>query len=251
MTSARIFLKSLTPPILVDALGLRSGPKTYPSWDEASRAAQSYSAKTVNEFRVKRSAGRLVDGSVLCASALSLVARMVPSTAGLTVTDLGGATGDLGADFLAAFPDAQFVVVENETLVELMQGRSKVQFSKQIPASCDIFYTSGTLQYLDDPMPVLAAGFDSAKQLVAVVHNSFSDVDLFHVQTSRLFANGMGPIPEGFSDQDISYPHRTLREDQIVALAVAKGFECISRISEIEGAIDGSYGKQLVFQRHR
>ncbi|MBA2589062.1 MAG: hypothetical protein H0U98_10615 [Alphaproteobacteria bacterium] len=165
------------------------------------------------------------------------------------MTDFGGATGELGADFLTVFRGGVFTVVENTTLVDLMKDRSGVQFSNRIPASCDIFYTSGTLQYLDDPMAVLAAGFDSAKQYVVLVHNSFSDVETFHVQTSRLFSNGGGPIPDGFEDQDVSYPHRTLNEDQIMALASAKGFECISRIGEIGGTIGDSYGKQLVFQK--
>lgn len=246
--AAKAVAKSLVPPIFLAAL---RAPKSYSSWTEACAGAGSYSAKLVNEFRAKRSAGRTVDGSVLLGTPLGLVARMATSGPGLVVTDFGGATGDLGADFIAAFPGSRYVVVENETMVGLMQGASAVEFSTSIPSSCDIFYTSSTLQYLDDPLGVLAAGLDSARQFAVLVRNSFSDTDAYHVQTSPLFNNGSGPIPAGFQNTDITYPHRTVKEGEIMSLAASKGFECIARLEEWSGALMGSYGKQLIFRRRR
>lgn len=246
VASAKAFLKTLIPPIFTRQAWSKVGAQTFPSWEDASRAAGDYSAETLNNFRAKRSAGRKVDGSLLRASPLGLVARMA-SRPDLIVTDFGGATGDLGADFLAAFPQARFVVVENETLVGMMQGRSTVEFTRQIPASCDIFHTSTTLSYLEDPLAALAAGFDSAKQYVVLAHNSFCDVDAFHVQTSRLFSNGAGPVPEGFKDRDISSASNGARRSGH-GFGQGQGIRMHLRIDEIAGTI-GGYGMQLVFER--
>jgi putative methyltransferase (TIGR04325 family) len=249
IVSAKAITKSLMPPILVELIRPQRHAKPYSSWKQAREAAGSYSDRMVNDFRAKRSAGRKVDGSALLGSVLNLVAQMATSQSGLVVTDLGGATGDLGEDFIAAFPGSKYFVVENETMVRLMQGRSSVEFTQNIPPSCDIFYTSSTLQYLEYPMDVLRLGLDTAKQFVVLVRNSFSDTDAYHVQVSPLFNNGIGPIPTGFKNADISYPHRTLKESEVMALAASKGFECVARLEEASGALFGSYGKQLVFRR--
>jgi hypothetical protein len=163
IVSAKAIAKSLMPPILVELIRPQRHAKPYSSWRQASDAAGHYSDQMVNDFRAKRSAGRNVDGSALLGSLLNLAAHMATSQSGLVVTDLGGATGDLGEDFIAAFPGSKYFVVENATLVRLMQGRSSVEFSQNIPPSCDIFYTSSTLQYLEDPMGVLSLGLDTAK----------------------------------------------------------------------------------------
>lgn len=238
-------IKPFIPPILAVAL---QGSRTVSSWEEACRSSNTYDTAQLNAFREARSAGRQVDGSLLAASVLGLLGLMIEDFTP-SVTDFGGATGDLGADFLQAFPKATYTVVETETMANLMHDKSAVQFATTVPVSCDIFYSSGTLQYLDDPLSVLAAGLESARRFVALVRNSFSEREIFQVQVSKLFDNGVGPIPTGFSNRNISYPHRTLKESAVVALAASKGFRCISRLEETSGALGESYGRQLVFER--
>ena len=218
------------------------------SWEEACRLAGRYDADLVNRFRVDR-AKRAADPSLLLNNILGLAARLIGSP-DFSVTDFGGATGDLGRSLLLAYPAAKYTVVENPTLVGLMRDKiESINFTTEMPPSCDIFYTSGTLQYLDDPYGILQKGFTSAGRLVVLVRNSFSDADQFAAQVSPLFDNGGGPLPKGYENQMISYPHRTIMEPRVEALAKAEGFRLIARLDEYSGALGDSYGKQLIFER--
>jgi putative methyltransferase (TIGR04325 family) len=246
--AVRRLAKAILPAGVVSALRQAMAGPAVPSWEAACAGAGSYDDGLVNRFRVERHELYASDGSALKNCVLNIVAQRFPD-AGLTVTDFGGATGILGTDFLKAFPRSDYVVVENPTMVSLMQGRSPVKFSTEMPPACDIFFTSSALQYVDDPLAVLKQGFSSATRAVILVRNSFSETETFHVQTSRLFANGMGPIPHGYSDCEISYPHRTIRESDVMTLAEGAGFTCVARLEEISGAIGDSYGRQLVFLR--
>ena len=222
------------------------------SWEDACARAGSYAADYVNRFRVMRGAGYIPDGSFLRANILAIAARSCDKT-GMEITDLGGSTGELGADLLLRYPHSHYTVVENETLVELMTKerlRSEIFFSTTLPETCDIFYTSGTLQYLEDPMDTLGRGFKSARHAAILRRNNFSEIEKFDIQTSRLHHNGAGPVPANFPDQEISYPRRTLVEAQIVSLARSEGFELVAGLSGDDGAGEGNYGKQLVFWRN-
>jgi hypothetical protein len=58
--------------------------------------------------------------------------------------------GDLAIE---ANPTIRYTLVKNPIMVSLMQQQqTKVQFTTEIPDECDIFYTSGTLQYISGPM---------------------------------------------------------------------------------------------------
>lgn len=167
----------------------------------------------------------------------------------LEVTDFGGATGDLGLEFLDAYPASSYTVVENPNLVALMHGKTAVRFTPEMPPECDVFFSSGTLQYIDEPMSVLRKGLKSARLAAILTRNSFSEAESFHVQKSWLFENGTGPIPPGYVNRRISYPHRTIRESDVMRLAHELGLRCQSRLEESSGTRGDSYGKQLVFLR--
>jgi putative methyltransferase (TIGR04325 family) len=124
----------------------------------------------------------------------------------ISVVDFGGATGELGKEFQSVFPGSSFTVVENPTLVALMRDKSSIQYVSAIPANCDIFFSSGTLQYVEKPLDDLAAGFSSAAYAVILARNSFCNEKIYRSQTSRLFYNGAGPIPANFTDRDITLP---------------------------------------------
>jgi hypothetical protein len=223
-------------------------PRPLASWAAARAKAGTYEDDEVTRFRVARRIGREPDGLILRNHILSLLIPLLGHEE-FAVTDLGGATGDLGADVLERHPRARYTVVENATMAELMAGRSAVTFTPTIPEHCDIFITGATLQYLDDPMAALERGFRSAKSLAALVRNSFADREIFHVQKSWLFHNGAGPIPPGYANRKISYPHRSLVEADVHALALDCGLHCIASLEEYSGALFGQYGRQLVFAR--
>jgi putative methyltransferase (TIGR04325 family) len=240
-------IKSLLPPVITDMVR-GSGVKHFPTWSQACAHAGTYDADLVNRFRSDRHNLNTSNGTVLRENVLGLVV-MALNNDRLTITDFGGATGDLGEGFLKAYPSGRYVVVENPTLVRLMQGRTPVQYSLSMPDRCDVFFTSSTLQYLHEPMRILEAGLQSAKLAAVLARNSFSETDAFRVQQSNLFDNGIGPIPAGYDNVQITYPHRTIRESAVLDLAHAMGFRCVSRLEEASGSLEGSYGKQLVFLR--
>ncbi|HWE72515.1 MAG TPA: hypothetical protein VG328_05090 [Stellaceae bacterium] len=221
------------------------------SWKDACEAADSYGAEIINKFRLDRSLGRQSDGSLLKNSVLGLVMSLL-NKANPLVTDFGGGTGDLGVDLRAVYPLATYTVVENPTMVELVGNELRgILFSNTIPPVCDIFFSSSTLQYLEDPEYLLKRGISTAHHAVVLVRNCFSDRVRFGVQKSALFDNGIGPIPPGWQNRQISYPHRTLIEKEVISTVESHGFTCVANLEEHSGAaMPGTYGRQLVFWRN-
>jgi putative methyltransferase (TIGR04325 family) len=244
----RSFIRNLMPPVVTDLL--RSG-RPLSSWQAAAAASRGYEDEALSSFKVKRAARRKSDGSLLTTNLLHVTA-LVMGKRDVVVTDFGGSTGDLGYDFLTVFPKATYTVVENPTIVRMLHGNARIRFSEAVPSACDIFFTSGTLQYLQDPIDVMNQGFASAGFAVILARNSFCDVDLFRVQRSKLFENGSGEIPDGYRNLDISYPHRTIKEAAVREIAERHRFRCVVRIEDRSGVIPYRgmvYGQQLVFLR--
>lgn len=241
-------LRDLVPPLAVELL---RGGMRYPSWEAAKAAAGAYEDEELNRFRIARSAGLAADGSVLRTTPLGLVARQFGDQhQALEVTDFGGATGELGRDFLAAFPGARYTVVENKCLVAMAPATERLRFACDVPDRCDVFFSSGALQFIDDPIGLVQRAFSTARLAVVLVRNSFSELELYRVQRSRLFENGAGPIPDGYRDRVVSYPHRTVSEQKIQAVAAASGFRNIASMPEFDGVLPYRrqvYGRQLVF----
>jgi putative methyltransferase (TIGR04325 family) len=226
-------------------------PARYASWRDASVASGSYDDVLVNEFRVARSANYRSDGTLLPSNLLYLTALGLKKPH-ISVVDFGGATGELGKEFQSVFPGSSFTVVENPTLVAMMRDKSSIQYVTSLPASCDIFFSSGTLQYVEMPLDVLAAGFSSAAYAVILTRNSFSKEKIYQSQTTRLFENGMGTLPVNFTDREISYPHQTLDEGEVMKIAERNSFRLVARVDESSGAFSyrkSVYGKELVFVR--
>jgi putative methyltransferase (TIGR04325 family) len=243
-------LRGLCPPLLLGLIRKLRGThpheygKEFPSWEAASAAAGTYSDDLVNRFRVARSLlNHGIDRRPLFERTPLLWLAMLAGRP-LSVVDFGGGTGELGRGMQAAFPDTSYLVVENPTMASMLAGEpGTVKYAPDMPASCDVFFTSGTLQYLPTPYDVLEGGFRSAAVAAVLLRNRFSDRPAFRVQSHALFDNGDGAIPPGFENVTISYPHRTVSEKRIMAIAKANGFLLVSRAS------DEPYSPALVFLR--
>lgn len=242
-------LKAVVPRRIIDAFRERRH-ETFATWDEAGEASTSYADDFINDFRIARAKLRAIDGAVLRSTKLlDVVAQL--SKPDLHIVDFGGATGELARDYLALYPAAQFTIVENPTMVRKMAGTiPNTEFSTRIPHSCDIFFTSGTIQYLPAPCIVLAEGFKAATRAVILARNSFSDIPIYRAQRSRLYDNGTGPIPAGFDDVEYSYPHQTIIEHRVHDIAERAGFKLADSREETSGVLSYRgrvYGKDLVF----
>ena len=172
----------------------------------------------------------------------------------LEITDFGGSTGDHGTALLETFPHARYTVVETKSMATAAKTISpKIIFTSELPKSCDLFFTSGTLQYLPDPYAVASAAFKSARRVCIFIRNSFSASEMFHVQESEMFSNGGGAVPPGYKNEVIRYPHRTIEEPTLVALGKREGFVLAARIPDpdrVWPSKAGAYGAQLLFVRH-
>lgn len=244
----RKFAKAVEPPVLAEH---RLGGRLYATWEAAKAAAGGYESELLNRFKVARVAGYEPEALSLEATLLGLVARTLGNP-DLVVTDLGGGAGELGDAFLATFREATYVVVENPALVKMLGGDRSVQFTTEMPPSCDIFFSSGTLQYLDDPSSAIDGAFSTARKAVVLARTSFSDEELFRVQRSRLYWHGRGPVPPGFSNVPITLPHRTVREQLVHQAAERHGFDCVATIAETDGVLpyrEKVYSRQIAFVR--
>lgn len=246
-------LRQLIPPILLTTAKnfKQAGERLYPSWEAACEASETlYDARLVNEFRVARAMhNRHVGWRLTDRSVLTLVSAICGS--GTSITDFGGATGEYYDAIQPLIPSVSYTVVENPTLVSLMAAAgAPVHFSAEIPSECDVFFSSGTLQCIKDPYLLFARACTSARRAIVLIRNSFCDEDIFRVQISRLFDNGGGAVPPGFRDQHIRYPHRTIREKLIHAIAEEHGFALACRLDDVDGVLpyrNKVYGAQLAF----
>jgi putative methyltransferase (TIGR04325 family) len=245
----KALVRDLTPPILWRVIQSFKGRyKSYPSWDSAAAAAGTYDDSILNRFRAERA--RTAPPTPLLDNALIWLVRMLPGP--LSVLDFGGATGGVGLALRQHAPDLNFTVVETPALVALMGHAGDVAFVVAMPETCDVFYSSGTLQYLPDPYAVLEQGFAAARQAVVLKRNYFSDRPIIRVHHSRLFENGAGPVPRGYQDMAISYPSATVQENRVHEIAARHGFVLFARTPDFDGVTipdEGAYGAQLVFLR--
>jgi hypothetical protein len=200
------------------------------SWAEAVARSHSYEDAVLCDFRAARS-GRHVEA---CPPELLDVTGHV--------VDFGGGMGERARGIVAANPAARVTVVETPSMVARATPGDRVGFTSDIPAGFDIFYSNAALQYLEDPYALLRSVFDKRPHRVILVRNTFSEVDRFHVQRSRLFENGSGPLPSGFVDRDITYPHRTLRLSDVIAIA---GGYSVTQLAEYDHL--GGKGGGLIF----
>src|SRR6185312_3815194 len=183
----KTMIRDLTPPMFWRAIQSFKGRyKSYPSWAAAAAAASSYDDGVLNRFRAERS--RNAPPTPLQDNALLWLVRILRGP--LSIIDFGGATGGVGLALRAHAPDAAVTVVETPALVALMQGGPDIAFVTEMPAACDVFFSSGTLQYMADPYATLEQGFAAARQAVVLKRNYFCERPIIRVHHSRLFENG-------------------------------------------------------------
>jgi putative methyltransferase (TIGR04325 family) len=247
--------KRIMPPILVDAVKVLSRDRLYATWEEAeAQCGDNYNSLFINEFRVERDlqTKRKLSVPYWQSNAVRLVAILLNKES-IEITDFGGACGAEGRAVLTLLPRARYSVVENPVLVELARARlahTGIAFTTDIPAACDVFFTSGALQCVARPREIIERGFASARLSCIFSRNNFSDKHLIRVQRSKLFHNGEGDIPPGYEDAYVSYPNQTIREGDILHAAAAHGFELVCRTPDDTGVLkyrDWVYGGQLVF----
>jgi putative methyltransferase (TIGR04325 family) len=76
----------------------------------------------------------------------------------------------------------------------------------------DILHSSSAIQYVADPYRIVNSMIKRNPNWLFFNRMMFNakDQDLITVQTSTLSGNGPGPLPKGFKDKKVMYPHTTM-----------------------------------------
>ena len=250
--SALSAVKAFIPPVIVGLYQRRLASRPVPTWRDAiAKSGNDYAMESLNAFRVERAILNRQNRGAPPDNFLTLVALLADRDQ-LSICDFGGATGELGEAILSRLPDVKYTVVENARLALLAKKKlsTAVQFATTIPATCNIFFSSGTLQYIERPLEIWREALASAQFACILTRNSFSEQPIIRVQRSNLFDNGYGAIPAGYRNRKIFYPHQTISEQALTEVAKTYGFSLALRLAQNDGVLpyrNKVYGAQLVF----
>ena len=112
----------------------------------------------------------------------------------------------------------------------------------------DIFFTSGTIQYLEDPLLILKTIAKSQIPLVALTRNNFSKKKKIYSQESYLSANGVGVHLKKYGNPKVFFPNSSLDKEEIIKLFFDNGYQMIIDNYALSGKYgDDNYGGDLVF----
>lgn len=248
-------VKAVVPQsVIVSAYQWHMREKRYISWADAASASADYAAPDLTSFRVARSR-QIVGGEEPYARPPEELLSVFGSPTGSFV-DFGGSAGEMCAVLQRRFPSWVFTVVETKAMANAARSlRPSISYSDQLPDAFDVFYSSGTLQYLANPERVWRDALGKTARYAYLARNAFSDRKIYSVQLSRLFDNGAGPVPEGFKNIRVRYPKQTLSEANIREIAGEMGFSMAARVADqntgVTGTKDDIYGADLLFKRIR
>lgn len=227
--------------------------KIYRTWEAASVAAKGdYSDSLLTDFRIARSRGVLgAEEGIFIPS--PVLAKALQGEPGHFV-DFGGAAGEMCAVIKNANPGWSFTVVETKAMAKAAAPvRPSIAFLDALPDEITVFHTSGTLQCLKDSELIWGNALKRTTRFACLVRNAFANKVEYRVQKSMLFENGGGPVPHGFDNIEVRYPHRTLSEKKMIEIAKKNGFELALRIenqnSGVVSTAKGMYGADLLFKR--
>lgn len=154
----------------------------------------------------------------------------------LSVLDYGGGCGFHYFQAERVFGPMRWAIVESEPMAtrasEVGQGRF-VAFSGIGPACAwlgnpDLVHTSGTLQYVPDPIASLEELLAlRAPYLMLARFPVWSGETKVGTQTSHLSGNGIGPMPAHVRDRVVRYPITFVDLDTVLGLIEQSGYEVL------------------------
>lgn len=226
-------LKSFIPPAILEIRRrMRPGMPTFNSYDEAAaRCGAGYGEDELVRVVVEKT--RLYRDSLLVNPTVisSLREASVATAIGLSAEggrvnciDFGGAAGAhffLARSLFGRSFELNWNVVETQGMVAAAGAvRSDgLRFFTDIAAAAssiraegreiDLVFTSCALPYVRDPEGMLRELTGVGARRIFVTRNPLAERKLERrvaIQTSRLSANGPGPLPDGFKDRALSYP---------------------------------------------
>jgi len=108
--------------------------------------------------------------------------------------------------------------------------------SNHVKRNPDIFHTSSTLQYTEDPLKYLALICNAGAKFLVFNRQSLTrgDAALVSVQTSLLSWHGQGSLPSGFTERVIQYPHTNIPQQEFERV-ISSNYEIIYAFEDSSG----------------
>jgi putative methyltransferase (TIGR04325 family) len=184
----------------------------------SERATSAYFNDDVARFCAARSHSIVRTEQVFEPSVVQLAFAV--QTEGARVLDFGGGCGGHAAMLreLSRRRIDRYVVIETPQMIASAKasGLNGVHFAETVPDEpFDIAFSSGTLQYVDDPLAALATIVDVGAPTLLLARNMFSDRVRYFRQSTTLFEHGAGDVPAGFSDRPIKHYVQALAFDRV------------------------------------
>lgn len=244
-------IKDFLPPILVRFAKKTAGfsdSKEYATYDEALKHC------SVKGYENEELCNMVADKTVILrerifskpyevkpsdAYTASVINNFAVSYPGRTIKilDIGGACGAHYFEsrrLISGNIRMNWLVVETEQMVrsalDKNLGNGELGFISTINKAgpdTDIIYSSSTLHYVPDPYDFTKAILKTGANQIFLTRMMFNenDRDFITVQRSFLSDNGPGPMPAGYKNRIIKYPHTTLSFPKLNSLMAENGYE--------------------------
>ena len=177
------------------------------------------------------------------------------------IVDFGGACGETIKMLEEIFGDEIFKkswVVETSQQVQESKNWeyiSKIKFESDLnkiikTKKIDIFYSSGTIHYLEEPLKILKLIAKESIPIVALSRNNFSRSSYVFAQATPLSWNGLGKHIEKYGNPKIYYPNTALRKKDIMKIFKDEGYKVLIDLSSKSGVFGSyTYGGELIFRK--
>ncbi len=175
------------------------------------------------------------------------------------IIDFGGGTGASIFFLKLLFGDLIFSkswIIESKGMVEeskKWEFASNLQYFSEMRSvlnanKIDIFFSSGTIQCLEDPLEPIEIISELNIPIIILVTNNFSDNPEILVQKSKLFKNSFPLKTNNFQNKNIYYPNTQVKKEKIIQIFIDKGYNLILDVPVVKGTYGrSSYGSEMIF----
>ena len=150
-------------------------------------------------------------------------------------------------------------VVESTSMVEesrKWKSANSIMFSSSLETVMsqnhnDIFFSSGTIQYLPSPLAPLSLVAGLGVPLVALTRNNFSAKSKVVAQRSTLAMNGTGAHIKNYGNPAMYYPNTSIVKSELINIFSSNGYSVILDTSGTSSGVYGNdcYSGDLVFMK--
>ena len=245
--------------------------KSFNSYEDArkyclNKTSNCYQSKYLTKYRFDKTEKFLKNGGNLANSqsavtlliALNIFQNKNPGKVP-RVVDFGGACGESLILLKLIFKDELFKdswIIELEAMVEESrnwQFSSGLNFNSNLGDilknyDFDIFFSSGTIQYLKDPFLPLNLASKKSIPIIAMARNNFSSNPKVVAQTSKMFDNGINIKIDGYKNHKIFYPNSSVKKKKVINIFKKSRYDLIFDIPENSSSYGfDTYGSDLIF----